>query len=155
MPKTVGVREFRDNATRYLASNDVLRIERHGNLVGYFVPVEPPKDDPIETAVTKLRADHAEDVMVALRERRPEVLAACVRHGASNVRVFGSVARGETTRQSDVDLLVDFDADRTLLDQAGLVEELSELLGRSVDVVTERGLRPTMRASVLSEARPL
>jgi len=90
-----------------------------------------------------------------LRERREEILRIAARHGARNVRVFGSVARCETGDESDVDLLVEFEAGRTLLDQAGLVVELEELLGRKVDVVTEGGLDWLLRRRILKEARPL
>jgi len=77
------------------------------------------------------------------------------RHGAYNVRVFGSVARGEADRDSDVDFLVDLEPGRTLLDLGGLLMDLKQLLHRDVDVVTEKGLRPRIRHRVLSEAAPL
>lgn len=73
-----------------------------------------------------------------LRERRAEIVEACARNGASNVWVFGSVARGEQDLESDVDLLVDIEVGRGLLDLAGLVTELEDLLGCPVNVV-ERG----------------
>jgi hypothetical protein len=76
-------------------------------------------------------------------------------HGASNVRVFGSVARGDTTPASDLDLLVDLAPRRSLLDLIRLQREVSELLGASVDVVSSRGLRPAIRQRVLAEAVPL
>jgi predicted nucleotidyltransferase len=90
-----------------------------------------------------------------LRERREEILRIAAKYGARNVRVFGSVARGEASYESDVDLLVEFESGRTLLDQAGLVVELEELLGRKVDVVTEGGLYWLLRRRILKEARPL
>jgi predicted nucleotidyltransferase len=74
-----------------------------------------------------------------LDRRRAEILRIAARHGASNVRVFGSVARGEAGPESDIDLLVD----------------LEQLLGRSVDVATERGLKPRIREHILREAIPL
>jgi uncharacterized protein len=74
------------------------------------------------------------------------------KHGASNVRVFGSVARGEADETSDIDLLVDLDRGRTLFDLAALVEELNQATGRRVDVVTERGLRERIHDVVLHEA---
>jgi predicted nucleotidyltransferase len=76
-------------------------------------------------------------------------------HGAYNVRVFGSVARGEARPDSDVDLLVNLEAGRSLLDLARLVRELESQLGCKVDIVTEAGLRPRIRQEVLKEARPL
>jgi hypothetical protein len=90
-----------------------------------------------------------------LRERREEILRIAAKHGARNVRVFGSVARGEAGDESDVDFLVEFEPGRTLLDLAGLVAELGEFLGRKVDVVTEGGLHWLLRRRILKEARPL
>jgi hypothetical protein len=71
------------------------------------------------------------------------------------VRVFGSVARGDADEHSDIDLLVEFDTERSLLDHAGLWLELQELLGVKVDVVSERGLKARIRERVLQEAIPL
>jgi uncharacterized protein len=90
-----------------------------------------------------------------VRNKREEVLRIARRHGARNVRVFGSVARGEAMPDSDVDFLVDMEPGRSLLDLGGLLMDLQELLGRRVDVVTERGLRERVRERVLREARPL
>ena len=90
-----------------------------------------------------------------LKAKRAEILEIANRHGASNVRIFGSVARGEADRHSDIDVLIDLEAGRTLLDHAALLIELNQLLGRKVDVVTARGLRPRMRDRVLQEAVPL
>lgn len=86
---------------------------------------------------------------------RNEILAIAARHGASNVRLFGSVARGEADERSDIDLVVDFDPERSLLDHAALSLELQELLGRKVDVVSGRGLKPRIRERVMAEAVPL
>jgi len=91
----------------------------------------------------------------AVRANREEILRLARAHGARQVRVFGSVARGEADETSDLDLLVDLDDDRTLLDLGGLWYDLNELLGLRVDVVTESGLREEARATVLREARPL
>lgn len=76
-----------------------------------------------------------------LRARRDQLLEVCGRNGASNVWVFGSVARGEQDDQSDVDLLMDIDEGRSLFDLAGLVLELEKLLGCPVNVVTRKTLR--------------
>lgn len=73
-------------------------------------------------------------------------------YGARNVRVFGSVARGEADEASDVDFLVDMEPGRTLFDLAGVLLDLGKLLGCKVDVVTERGLKPRIRDRVLREA---
>jgi len=90
-----------------------------------------------------------------LRSRRAEILRIAALHGASNVRVFGSVARGEADDRSDVDFLVDMGSGRSLLDLGGLLEGLRELLSQPVDVATERGLKARIRDRVLREAVPL
>jgi len=90
-----------------------------------------------------------------LREKRDDILRIAARHGASNVRVFGSVARGDSDEQSDIDLLVAFEPGRSLLDHAALWLELQAALGRAVDVVSERGIKPRIRVRVLGEAVPL
>lgn len=76
-------------------------------------------------------------------------------HGAHDVRVFGSTARGDAGPDSDLDLLVDFEPGRSLLDQVALGLDLEELLGRPVDVVTEGGLSGLLRRRIVAEARPL
>jgi predicted nucleotidyltransferase len=90
-----------------------------------------------------------------IKDRREEILRIAARHGAHNVRVFGSVVRGEARPDSDVDFLVDMDPGRTLLDMGGLLMELREILGREVDVVTERGLKERIRDRIIKEASPL
>ncbi|MES1243246.1 MAG: nucleotidyltransferase family protein [Acidobacteriota bacterium] len=90
-----------------------------------------------------------------LRHRKREILAIAATHGASNIRVFGSVARGEAGPDSDVDLLVDLEHGRSLLDHAALKVELEQLLKLPVEVATERGLKPTIREHILREAVPL
>ena len=90
-----------------------------------------------------------------LKEKREEILRIAAKHGARNVRVFGSVARGEADEQSDIDLVVEFEPGRSLLDHAALWLELQELLGCKVDVVSERGIKPRIRDRVLREAVPL
>jgi predicted nucleotidyltransferase len=82
------------------------------------------------------------DLRRRLRERRAELLAAAARRGASNLRVFGSVARGDDLAGSDVDFLVDFEASRSLVDVAGLILDLQAILGVPVDVVEASTLRP-------------
>ncbi len=90
-----------------------------------------------------------------LKDRREEILRIAAQHGAHNVRVFGSVARGEARPDSDVDLLVEMESGRSLLDLGGLLMDLQALLGREVDVVTDKGLRDRIRTRVLQEAKPL
>ena len=90
-----------------------------------------------------------------IQDKRPEIFKIASRHGAYNVRLFGSVARGETDEASDVDVLVELEPNRSLLDLGGLLADLEELLGCKVDVVTERGLKTRIRDRVLKEAVPL
>jgi predicted nucleotidyltransferase len=94
-------------------------------------------------------------IIEVLRDKRAEILRIAAQHGVLNVRVFGSVARGEARADSDVDFLVDVEAGRSLLDLGGLLMDLRDLLHCSVDVVTEKGLRPRVRERVLREAVPL
>ncbi len=90
-----------------------------------------------------------------LHERRDEILEIAARYGASNVRVFGSVARGDDTAESDIDLLVDLPAGTTLLSLAGLAEELTTLMDVKVDVATAEILRDEIRADALASATDL
>jgi hypothetical protein len=91
-----------------------------------------------------------------LREQnRAEILRLAAGRGARNVRVFGSVARGEADQRSDVDFLVDLEPGRSLLDLGGLNLDLERLLNAKVDVVSSRGLRERVRDKVLREAVPL
>jgi predicted nucleotidyltransferase/DNA-binding XRE family transcriptional regulator len=90
-----------------------------------------------------------------LRQRRKKVLAVVAHHGASNVRVFGSVARGEDTAESDIDLIVDLAPRTGLVSLGSLERELEKVLGVAVDVVPADSLRPKMQAEVEAEAIPL
>ena len=90
--------------------------------------------------------------LTSLQRRRDEILSIAARHGARNIRVFGSVVRGEDRPESDVDLLVELDEDRSLLDHAKLIVDLSDALGCKVDVATVHGLKERIRARVLGEA---
>ena len=87
--------------------------------------------------------------------RRDEMLRIAAKYGARNVRVFGSVARGESDEASDIDLVVELLPGRSLFDLGGLQFELEQLLACRVDVVTERGLKPRIRDRVLQQAVPL
>jgi predicted nucleotidyltransferase len=90
--------------------------------------------------------------LTELRDRRDEIVEIARARGASRVRVFGSVARGEATQGSDVDFLVDLEPGRSLLDLGGLLMDLQDFLERNVDVVTEGGLRPRVAQRVLADA---
>jgi predicted nucleotidyltransferase len=87
-----------------------------------------------------------------VKRKREEILRVSARHGARNVRIFGSVSRGEADEASDIDFLVEMEPGRSLLDLGGLQVELESLLGRPVDVVTVRGLKARIRSTVLREA---
>lgn len=91
--------------------------------------------------------------MVMLREHRDEILEIATRRGVSNVQVFGSVARGDASRESDIDLLVDFDKGHRGLDLVAFAREVEELLGGRVDVGTQ--VSAVIRDKVMTEAVPL
>lgn len=92
---------------------------------------------------------------VALASKRDEVLALALARGASQVRIFGSVARGHDREDSDLDLLIDLPAGTSLLSVVGLQFDIEDALGVKVDLCTERELHPELRARILAEARPL
>jgi hypothetical protein len=94
-------------------------------------------------------------VLEVVGDRRAKVLQTARRYGARDVRVFGSVRRGQATPDSDIDLLVRFRRGVDLFDQLHLEEELASILGRKVDIVTEAALHPLIRPQVLFEAVPL
>jgi predicted nucleotidyltransferase len=88
-------------------------------------------------------------------EKRDAILRIAAAHGVRNIRIFGSVARGDANSESDIDLLVEVGPTTSSWFPAGLILDLEELLGRPVEVVTERGLSPYLRDRVLREAMPL
>lgn len=90
-----------------------------------------------------------------VKEKRGEILRIVARYGTHDVRLFGSVARGEDDRESEVDFVVKLEAGRSLLDLGGLQMELEDLLGCRVDVMTVRGLKARIRERVLREAMPV
>ncbi len=87
--------------------------------------------------------------------KRQDILRVAARHGARNIRVFGSAARGEDRPDSDVDLLVEMESGRSLLDLVALGQELEDLLHRKVDVLTDSSVHPAIRPHILADARPL
>jgi len=95
------------------------------------------------------------DIEQLLSEKRGDIRAVAARHGASNIRIFGSVVRGEAGPDSDIDFLVDVAPPASSWFPAGLILDLQEILGRRVDVVTEKALNPYVRDYVLAEAVPL
>lgn len=95
------------------------------------------------------------EITELLRNKRDQILDVSKRHGAYNVRVFGSVARGTAQAGSDIDFLVDLQEGRSLLDLGGLLMDLRDLLKCNVDVITVAGLRERIRDRVLKEAVPL
>ena len=90
-----------------------------------------------------------------IQYRRQEILALAEKHGAYDVRIFGSVARGEDDEKSDIDILIKRKPGFSLLDHAGLINDLEDLLSCKVDVVTEMGLKARIKDRVLKEAVPL
>lgn len=95
------------------------------------------------------------DLKALVKAKREDILRLAALYGAYNVRIFGSLARGEAGPASDLDLLVDFEPGRSLLDHVGLWQDLEEVLGCKVDVVPAPALHWYIRDRVLSEAIPL
>ncbi|MDD3618659.1 MAG: nucleotidyltransferase family protein [Desulfobulbaceae bacterium] len=90
-----------------------------------------------------------------IEKKREEIIRLSAKHGAKNIRVFGSVARGDESEDSDIDILVDLEKGRSLLDLSGLLIDLQKLLDRKVDVVTEKSLHWYIRDKILKEAREI
>jgi predicted nucleotidyltransferase len=91
----------------------------------------------------------------SLRQYRREILDAAARHGVRDVRVFGSMARGDDHENSDIDFLVDVEPGRTLLDVIAFEQDVQQLLGRNVEVLTDGGLSPYLQQRILAEAASL
>jgi predicted nucleotidyltransferase len=96
--------------------------------------------------------EHGTSPFPPLSELREDIGRIASTHGARNVRVFGSVPRGEASASSDLDLLVDMAEGRSLFDLVALTDELEDVLGIDVDVLTENGLSPYLRDRILAEA---
>jgi len=99
--------------------------------------------------------DQVQDPVQLIRAKREEIQRIAAEHGARNVRVFGSVARGDARPESDIDFLIEAGPVTSSWFPAGLILDLEDLLGRHVEVVTERGLDPLIRDNVLREAVPV
>ena len=90
-----------------------------------------------------------------LKDKREAILRLAAQYGVERMRIFGSMARGQATSKSDIDFLVAFKRGRTLLDLIGFKQDLEELIGRKVDVVSEGGVSPHLHNRIFSEAVPL
>ena len=131
-----------ETGRRGIRSTELARIAEALRLpLEYFLPTKNAHADP--------------DPLTTIRSKRAAILRICRRHGAHSPRLFGSIARGQAEPESDIDFIVDMEQGRSLLDQAALLVDLRELLGRDVDVVTPEGLRHRIRERVLDEAIPL
>ncbi|MHB8533000.1 MAG: nucleotidyltransferase domain-containing protein [Solirubrobacteraceae bacterium] len=106
-------------------------------------------------SATRSRERRGRNRLGAVHDARERVLEAALRYGIHDVRVFGSVARSEATDESDVDLLVDLEPGRTLVDLIGFQQEAEKILGVEVDAVTPRFLKRRVRARAIQDARPL
>lgn len=144
------VREARLRAG--LTQHELARVSavRQPNIAAY----ENGKRKPSKQMRARLLSAAMRRPSVILAEHRAEVLTAAAANRAYDVRVFGSIARGEDRPDSDIDLLVTFADDASLFDQAGLIDDLEALLGRHVDVVSERALQDRDK-TIREEAVPL
>ena len=95
------------------------------------------------------------DINELLQEKRVEIISTATKHGVLNIRIFGSAARGEATEDSDIDMLVEMEPNRSLLDLSDLHTDMEVLLGRKVDIVTEDSIYWLLRRRILKEAVPL
>ena len=102
-----------------------------------------------------MRKDSAMTPDALLVKNRDRILEIAAQYGARNVRVFGSIARGDAHPDSDIDLLVDLQPGRSLLDHVALWQDLEELLGRKVDVLVDGGISPYLKEQIRAEAKPL
>jgi predicted nucleotidyltransferase len=140
---------------RHLVAAGLVERVAHGHRVFFSANRGAAIFSELQSIVEKTGGDGAVPLAKAVRRLRRPILAAAAANGASDVRLFGSVARGGETGGSDVDFLVSLAPGRTLLDIARLEVRLEDLLHRPVDVVTEAGLPEGVRATVLKEAVPV
>jgi predicted nucleotidyltransferase len=125
-------------------------IRRLRNSLADSVISRPPAGPPVRAGVG--RKERHVITRQELIDRREAILDIARRHGAHDVRVIGSVARGDAEEASDLDLIVRFDPDRTLLDHGELIMDLQDLLHVQVDVISEAGMRERFRKHVMKEA---
>lgn len=135
--------------------SDASRPATAGTLAAEDRASYTPRSAGSATGLIESAANPAGRLQELLSAHRDEILATAKRRRATNVRVFGSVARGDATEESDIDILVDLLPNASLFDLGGLNGELEVLLGVSVDVVPARNLKPAIRDRVLDEAVPL
>jgi predicted nucleotidyltransferase len=95
------------------------------------------------------------DILQLLKEKKDEIEKIAARHGAYNIRIFGSIARGESNSESDIDLLVSLEKGRSLLDQVAITQDLEDFLGCKVHVLTDGGVHPYLKRRIYAEAVPL
>ena len=151
-----GVGAVQRELERLRAAGLVVR-ERRDREVHYRANPAAPGAPELRALVRRIAGGEARGRILdpLIRAQRDAILAVARRHGANRVRLFGSRARGAGDERSDIDLLVDLESGRSLLDLGAMTVELRELLGRRVDVVTERGLKASIRDDVLADAVPL
>jgi predicted nucleotidyltransferase len=109
----------------------------------------------VDNVLASMSSATTQSDLRCLRTQRQQILGCAANHGARNVRVFGSTVRGELGASSDFDLLVEMEPGRTLLDLVGLWQDLEDLLGAHVDVLSDGGVSPHLRERIYAEAVPL
>jgi len=155
------IMEVRQRAMRRLESLSPARLQVADDFLAYLQERESNEATEellrIPGPEKRIAAGRSQPMAIEglLKQKREDILRVAAQHGARNVRIFGSAARGDAGPGSDIDVLVDMDQGRSLLDLGGLWRGLNELLGMKVDVVTEKGLRHRIRERVLKEAIPL
>lgn len=158
------IREARNRAGLTQAELAALAVTSQPTVAAYESGTKVPSADTLErllratglslSAIPLVQSRRSSRLRQLLQKHRGDILELAAHHGAKNVRVFGSVARGQETRGSDLDLLVDMERGRSLLDQVRLRRALNELLAVEVDVLTAGGLRDSDSA-VVADAVPL
>lgn len=152
---------FRQFLTHYYLEID---HDQLWNIAAYSLPklkelidkeLEGGRTTEDTTRITPATKNETRAIEGLLQAKREEILDIATKYGASNVRLFGSIARGVGDAESDIDLLVDMEPGRSFFDLSELLCDLQDLLGREVDAVTAKGLNERIRERVLKEAIPL